>query len=147
VLARIFSGQARFDRQLLITLSGVLVWLLGYEFVKLIAFSFTWRSLSTYQFVGAWCLAAVVCFAHLNEIAPSRAKLNAAIIASLAAIAVVMHVLVQIEQRSRLDQRVVATTLMPPALRLAPPVHEDAFFAAVERLKSTVDRARMAEPP
>ncbi len=147
VLARVFSGEARFGRQLLIALWGLLFWLIGYELIKLIAFSFTWRWLAAYQYVGGWCLAAAVCFAHLNEVAPSRAKLNAAIMAALAAGAIAMHVLVQIEQRSATDQRIFATSLMPPVLQLAPPVREDAFFAEVERLKSAVDHARIADPP
>ncbi len=147
VLARIFSGQARFDRHLLIALGGVLVLLLGYEVVKLVAFSFTWRSLASYQYLGAWCLAALICFAHLGEIAPSRARLNAAIVGSLAAIGIAMQVLVHIEQHSGGEQRVVATTLLPPGLRLGPPTREDAFFAEIERLKDAVDRARMTEPP
>lgn len=147
VLARIFSGEARFGRHMLIALCGLLLWLLGYELIKLVAFSFTWRWLATYQYVGAWCLAAAVCFAHISEIAPSRAKLNAAIMAALAAGAIAMHVLVQIEQRSATDQHIFATSLLPPALQLAPPVRDDAFFAEIERLKGTVDRARTADPP
>ena len=49
--------------------------------------------------------------------------------------------------RSRFGQQSYVRHLKPPALRLAAPQSEDAFFADAARIKPTLDNARKDAPP
>jgi Inner membrane component of T3SS, cytoplasmic domain len=146
VLARIFSGQARFERNLLIALSGLLVYSLYDEFVELAAFSLSWRVLATYQYVGSLCILAVTCFYHLRETGPTWLRLKGGILAGLVCLAVATQVLRQSEAHFGYAPPIAMHHLMPPSLRLTPLKSEDAFFADVEKLKKRLDRARTEEP-
>lgn len=147
VLSRVFSGQARFERNLLIALSGLLVYSIFNEFVDFAGFSLSWRALTTYQFVGMWSLLAVVCFLHLREIGSSWLKLKGAAVAALLAVAIGMQILNQSEVRTGFDQQSYARRLLPPMLRLAPSRNETTFFADVEELKSRLDHDRTEDLP
>ncbi len=147
VLARIFSGQARFERNLLIALSGLLAYSLYDEFVEFTAFSLSWRLLATYQYVGSLCILAITCFRHLREIGPSRPWLKGGILAGLVCLAVATQTLRQSEAGLGYGSPVTTHRLLPPSLRLAPVKSEDAFFADAQKLKKRLDRARSEESP
>jgi hypothetical protein len=147
LLARIFAGQARFERNLMIALSGLLAYSLYDEFVEFTAFSLSWRLLSTYQYVGSLCILAVTCFHHLREIGPTRLWLKGGILAGLVCLAVATQTLRQSEAGFGYGSPVTTHRLLPPGLRLAPLKSEDAFFADVEKLKRRLDRARSEESP
>lgn len=146
ILSRIFSGQARFERNLLIALAGLLTYSLYNEFVAYFSFAFSLRALTTYQYVGMWGLFAAICFFQLREIGQSRLVLKGTVVAALAGIAIAMQALSQFEMRAGYAPQVYARHLMPPALRLTPLQTETAFFARVEQLKDKLDRDRSEEP-
>jgi hypothetical protein len=146
ILARIFSGRARFERTLLIALSGMLVFSLYNEVSAFAGFALVWRGLANYQYVGMWIILAAVCFLHLREINPSRPLLKGGLVAAVVGLAIAVQTLAQSEQRAGGEPR-SAASLMPPAFRLSPLQTETAFFADVERLKSKLDQARTEDPP
>jgi len=146
VLSRIFSGQARFERNFLIALSGLVVYSLYREFADAAAFAFSWRALAAYQYVGIWSLLAGVCFLHLREVSPTRLKLKAGLVAALLATGIGVQLLNQSELRSGIDRQTTALRLLPPAFRLTSPQDETTFFADIETLKTKLDQDRM-EPP
>jgi hypothetical protein len=147
VLSRVFAGQARFERNLLIALGGILIYSLFDEFVTYGAYALSWRALVTYQYVGMLCLLAIVCFLHLRELRPTRLKLKAGIVAVLLGVAIGMHLLGQSEIRTGFDPQSYVRRLQPPALRLAPAQSETAFFADVEQVKIKLDRDRKEALP
>ncbi len=146
VLSRIFSGQARFERNFLIALSGLVVYSLYREFADAATFAFSWRGLAAYRYVGIWSLLAAVCFLHLREVSPTRLKLKAGLVVALLAIGIGVQLLNQSELRTGIDRQATALRLLPPGFRLAPPQDETTFFADIEALKTKLDRDR-TEPP
>ena len=147
VLSRVFAGQARFERNLLIALGGIFVYSLFDEFVVYGSYALSWRELVAYQYLGTLCLLAVVCFLHLRELGPTRLKLKGGIVAVLLGVAIGMHILSQSEIRTGFDPESYVRRLQPPALRLAPARSETAFFADVEQLKSKLESDRKEALP
>ena len=147
VLARIFSGQAHFERHLVIALAGLLTYSLYGEFVEFTAFSLSWRLLTTYQYVGSLGILAVTCFHHLREIGPARPRLKAGLLAGLVCLAVATQTLRQSEAGFGYESPVTTQRLLPPGLRLAPLKSADTFFADVAKLRKPLDRARTEDAP
>jgi hypothetical protein len=146
VLRRIFSGQARFERNLLIALAGMVIYSFYREFAGFAAFALSWRGLASYQYIGVWSLLAAVCFLHLREVSPTRLKLKAGLVVALLATGIGVQLLNQSELRTGVDRQASVVRLLPPEFRLAPPQTEDSFFADIEALKSQLDNDR-TEPP
>jgi Inner membrane component of T3SS, cytoplasmic domain len=146
VLTRIFSGQAHFERNLLIALAGMVIYSLYREFTGIAAFAFSWRGLASYEYIGVWSLLAAVCFLHLREVSPARLKLKAGLIVALLATGIGVQLLNQSELRTGVDRQASVVRLLPPEFRLAPARTEDTFFADIEALKSQLDNDR-TEPP
>ena len=147
VLSRIFSGQARFERHLVIALAMLLVFSVYEELCDIGAFALSWRVLADYSYVGAWALFATLCFLHLREIGPGHLKLKAGVVSGLAAAVIGAQTLAQSEMRTWMTQQSYLHDLKPPMLRIAPPQTDAAFFADAESLKGKLDRARKEEPP
>jgi FHA domain-containing protein len=146
ILSRIFSRRARFERHLLIALTVLFAFSLLNELVDYSAFALAWRVPEIYQYIGAWLFFAVLCFLHLRAIGPSRLKLKAGVVAGLAVIAISAQILEQSENRPFEGYNNYVRNLKPPALRLASPQSERAFFADVEMLKAPLDQARTEDP-
>ena len=144
ILCRIFSGQARFERNLVVALVGLLILKLYSDFAESVGFALSWYSIARYDYVASYSVVAAICFWHLREVGPSRLKLKAGAVAALAAITIAAQTLPQMEARDYAAPN-YARHLMPPAFRLAPLRSESVFFADVERLKNRLDRDR-AEP-
>jgi FHA domain-containing protein len=142
LLSRIFSGAARFERNLLIGLSGLLAFSLFNEFAQFSAFALTWRIPTTYGYVAMWCILGVACFFHLRAVGASRLPLKAATVLGLAVLAIGIQTLMQSEAFHDSGRQNTVQRLLPPALRLAPVRNETTFFGEIEQLKSRLDRDR-----
>jgi hypothetical protein len=142
VLARIFAGQARFERNLVIALTGALTYSLYNELVDLSVFGFAWRPLVTYQYIGAWVLLAGTCFFHLRELGPGWWKAKLGAVAALALVAILMQTSGQSELFGSRDREAPTRRLLPPSFRLSPGHSVDAFFGDVSGLKARLDRDR-----
>jgi len=147
VLTRIFSGEARFERNLLIALAGMVIYSLYREFAEFSAFAFSWGALATYQYIGIWSLLAAVCFLHLRVVSPTRLTLKACLVVALLATGIGVQLLSQSEVPTGLDRQATALHLLPPEFRLAPLQTEDAFFADIGALKAKLDRDRTEPQP
>jgi hypothetical protein len=147
VLTRVFSGQARFERNLLIALAGMVTYSLYREFADFAGFSLSWSALATYQYVGVWSLLAAVCFLHLRVVSPARPRLKAALVVALLAAGIGVQLLNQSELRTGIDRQATALHLLPPEFRLAPLQTEDSFFADIEALKAKLDHDRTEPQP
>ncbi|MBI5506003.1 MAG: FHA domain-containing protein, partial [Deltaproteobacteria bacterium] len=145
VLARIFAGHARFERHLTIALAALLGLSLFDEAVDAGAFAFSWRLLANYAYVGAWLITATACFFHLREIAPTRLRLEGAVVFALGAAAVAAQTLAQSEIRPWLARGSYLRELRPPFFRVVQPQDDAAFFAGAERLRPSLERARKDE--
>ncbi len=141
ILCRIFSGQARFERNVLAALVGLLGFTVYSDFASSVGFALSWYPIATYDYIASYSIIAATCFWHLREIGPTRLKAKASAVGALAAIAIAAQTLTQTEARDYTPQN-YARYLMPPAFRLAPLRSESAFFADVERLKGRLDRDR-----
>jgi hypothetical protein len=147
ILTRIFAGQARFERHLVIALSALLAFSIYGDIADIGAFALSWRVLADYFYVGGWALFAALCFLHLREIGPARLKQKAGVVAGLAIAAVAAQTLAQSELRGWVSQQSYLRDLKPPMLRIAPAQDNAAFFADALRLKAKLDRARKEESP
>jgi Inner membrane component of T3SS, cytoplasmic domain len=146
ILSRIFSGQARLERNLLIALAGLLVFLLYGEFAEFASFALTWRALVSYDYVVMWSIVAATSFFHLRTIGPAGLKLKGGVLAGLLGLVIATQTLAQSELRAEFGQQSYLRRLLPPALRLTPAQDENAFFAEIEQLKTKLDRDRTDDP-
>jgi hypothetical protein len=140
--SRVLSGQAHLERNLLIALSGVLVYSLYNEFAHFSAFALSWTAVSDYGSIAAWCMLGAAFFLHWREASPSRLKLKGAVIASSLALVVAFQALKQYELPADFGRQITMRRLLPPSLRLAPASDQGTFFGEVERLKAKLDRDR-----
>jgi len=145
IAARIFAGQSRFERNLLIALLGAL----GLEAVGIAseigAFGLSWSALANETFIGYLAVVALASIAHLHEINPARTFVSASVVGLLLVGAITVERLIQSEPRfSALNS--YDRTMLPPSLRLAPVANESSFFTSVEKLRSRVDADRAEAP-
>jgi hypothetical protein len=142
IVCRLFFGQARLLQNLLIALTGLLVFSLYRELAQFAAFAFTWPVAMNYEYAVQSFLIAVVCFFHLRETGRSHLPLKGAVVLTLLAVAVGVQTVQRFEAVSDFGPQNTARRLLPPALRLAPVRDEADFFAEIERLKAGLDRDR-----
>jgi len=149
VLSRIFTGHAQYGRHLFIACAGLLVYTAYGWLARVGAFALSLPPLTAYDFVATWPILAIVCFAHLRAIGPSRLALKAVCMLLLAGLGIGVQSLSVIDTRTRSNQPTTAllTVLEPPALRLVPPQTQDAFFSAAASLKTPLDEARAKDSP
>lgn len=145
VLARVFSGQAQFERNLAIALAGIIAYWLYHSAVQVFGFGLAWRSLAPYEAIGMWCLVALLVFLHLRVIGPARLWLKAAVVSALAGAAIAVHVVNLLDPLGGVDQTNLLRNFMPPALRLTALHSEGTFFGEVRELKTKLDRDRATE--
>ena len=142
VLCRVFSGHARFERQLLIALSGFLIFTLYRQLGDFAPFAISWYAPEKYTFAASYAVLAAICFGHLRAIGPSRLKLKGGIVAGLAIASIAAQWLMQSEAQLNYGQQNAARHLLPTAFRLKPYGNEAAFFGDVEKLKGQLDQDR-----
>jgi FHA domain len=142
ILCRIFSGQTRFERQLLIALSGLLAFTLYRQLSEFAPFAISWYAPSKYGFVVSYVLLGGICFWHLREIGPSRLRTKGGIVAGLTIVALATQWLLESEARLSYGQQSTVQHLLPTAFRLKPLRDEAAFFGDVEKLKGQLDQDR-----
>ncbi len=142
---RIFTGQGRFERNLMIALAGAL----GLEAVgiasKVGAFGLSWSALANDTFVGYFCVLAATSIFHLREINPARMLASTAVVAALLSGAIAVVSLINGETRFG-PGNAYSQTMLPPSLRLAPVANENSFFSSVEKLRGRVDEDRAEAP-
>jgi hypothetical protein len=146
IISRIFAGQARFERHLLIAVTGLFVVSMYNELTGYGAFALSSGALASYASFGLWLVAAAVCFFHLRTIGPGRLSFKAGAVTALAVLGIVAQLLAQSEMRSTFGQYAAVSQLKPPLFRLTPAQTEDTFFADVEKLQPRLDRGRNEEP-
>jgi hypothetical protein len=146
IISRIFAGQARFERHLLIAVSGLFAVSMYNELTGYGAFALSSGALASYASFGIWLIVAIVCFFHLRVIGRGRLMLKAGAVAALAVLGIIAQLLAQSEMRATFGQYATVSQLKPPLFRLTPAQTEDTFFADVEKLKPRLDRARNEEP-
>lgn len=145
IASRIFAGQTRFERNLLVALCGALGFEATSEVSALGAFGLSWSALATYSYAAIWCLLALMCFIHLRLINPARTPLKAAIVLATLGLAITLQTVIQTDSRPRFQQSYVRR-LLPPALRLSRVEDEASFFAAVQKLQGQLDEDRAEAP-
>jgi hypothetical protein len=146
VLSRIFTGVAHFDRHLLIALCGLLAFFLFDELSDFGSFAFSSRGLADYAYVGNWLLFAALCFVHLRAMGPRRIPVKAGAVAALAVAAIAAQTVSRSDESSLVGQQSYLSALKPPMFRLKRAEPLDDFMSDTDRIKSTLDKARL-EPP
>ncbi|HJT97555.1 MAG TPA: FHA domain-containing protein [Rhodanobacteraceae bacterium] len=146
VVARVFTGKARFGLHFLIGAAGMLVFSAYDQAAEMGAFAWSWTSLASSSYVVAWLILGGIVLAHLFAINRARKPLKIAVAAVVAAAGIAMQTLKHSEIRSNYGQPVTLRRLEPPALRLVAPQREAAFFTDAASLKTSLDKARTEEP-
>jgi hypothetical protein len=147
LLSRIFSGQSRFLRNLLIVLAGAFALSLYNELAQILAFAWTWPAASSYQYVVIWSILAVMCFFHLREVGPARLWLKGAIVTTVLVTVIAAQTLQQSEAFSDSGRQNTTRLLMPPSFRAVPLRDENALFGGIADLKAKLDRDRNPARP
>ena len=147
LLSRIFSGQARFVRNLLIALTGGLAMTLYSWIANFVSYALTWSAPATYSFAAFWSIGAVMCFFHLAKIGPPRLWLKGSVIALLLVVAITVQALQVSEAFFRSGRQNTPRLLMPPSLRIAPLHDQAAFFGDIAKLKGQHDEDRTKARP
>jgi len=147
VVCRVFYGQSGFLQNLLIALTGLLVFSLYREFTQFAAFAFTWPVGVNYDYAAESIVVAVVCFFHLREAGRSHLVQKGVAVAALLAIAIAVQTVQRSEAVSDFGPQNTARRLLPPALHLGPVRGEGDFFAEIERLKAGLDSDRTPARP
>lgn len=146
ILSRIFGGEARFDRNLVIALAGVLVYSLYNEVATFAAYSFSSRTIASFHGMLVWALLAAVSFLHLRVIGRTRLWLKASVVAVLALAVIGVQALSRSEAQEMIGQQTVFNRLMPPFMRLSPVQDRASFFAEVDGLRRQLEEDRKIEP-
>src|SRR5262249_11129653 len=123
MVSYVLSGQACFERSLLIALCGALLFAFGNEVAEIAAFALSFSAIATYSYPGAWVLLAVLCFLQLRDVSAPRLWLKGGVIAALAVLAIATQTLLQMDGRTDstdADRQSEARHYMPPAFRLVP---------------------------
>jgi hypothetical protein len=147
LLSRIFSGQSRFLRNLLIVLAGAFALSLYNELAQILAFAWTWPAASSYQYVVIWSILAVMCFFHLREVGPARLWLKGAIVTTMLVTVIGAQTLQQSEAFSDSGRQNTTRLLMPPSFRAVALRDENALFGGIADLKAKLDRDRNPARP
>jgi hypothetical protein len=147
IASRIFIGQARFERHLLIGLWGALANWAWSSAAAIVGFGLSLPGLIGYREIGLWCIVGMVVFCHLCVFGPSRLWLKGVAAAAVAASAVALLTANQLDNLGRTDDQRLMQNFMPPIFRLSVPIADTAFFADVGRLKAKLDRDRLEEAP
>ena len=140
ILTRIFSGQARFERHLLIAATTVLLSSLIETGGKVLAFAGSWPDILTYQYVVVWILSGTAIYCHLWVIGPSHQRLKGGLVAALVVVGLAIQSASLFDSQDRSTPREVH--LMPPSLRLAPLQTTAMFFANIDGVKAQLERDR-----
>lgn len=144
VFSRIFSGQARFGRNLTIGVAGILAYTIYHMLSDALAFAFASAAIANYAFIGLWLLLGAVCFFHLQSIAATRPLLKTAIVGGLAVCVIGFQLANQFDLANPVRQLpIYARSLLPPAFRLARVKSEDGFVAEIDAMKSKLDADRV----
>ena len=146
ILTRIFAGEARFERNLVAALAGMLIYSLYNEVASFAAFSFSSRTIASFHGMLVWVLLAAVTFVHLRIIGRTRLKLKAAAVTALALAVIGVQALSQSEARETFGQTNAQSRLLPPTLRLAPVRDWNSFADEIEATRRRLDEDRKAEP-
>ncbi len=142
VVCRVFSRRARFERNLKITLGGLLIYFVFRELLQLGAYSLALTELQTYQFASMVVLVAIICLLHLRTIGQSLMWLKGGALAALVVVVLAAQALTQSEMQLGNNQQDYVRRVMPPSLRLAPLRTEDAFFQNAANLRPNLDADR-----
>jgi hypothetical protein len=142
LVSRLLSGQGHLERNLLIALTGVLVYSLYNEFAQFSAFALSWSAVSDYGNLVAWFILGAAFFLHWREASPTRLPLKGAVVVGLLVLALAYQALKQYELPADFGRQITMRRLLPPSLRLVPARDQGTFFDEVERLKAKLDRDR-----
>jgi hypothetical protein len=146
IVARVFTGHARFGLHFLIVAAGLLAYSAYDQIAEIGAFAVSWSALATSSYVVAWIVLGGICLAHLLAINRAHKALKIGVALVLAAAGIAMQTLKVDELRANYGQPVTLRRLEPPALRLVAPQREAAFFTDSAALRDRLDEARTEEP-
>lgn len=140
IVSRIFAGETRFARHLLIATAGVLAFSLFDEISTVTAYGASWSAILRFEYIATWVVLAVVCFLHLHQVGRSHLALKAGLVGLLMASGIAIQSVNQFDGRE--FQPRPQARLLPPSMRVAPLKSEDAFLAEIAAVKTKLDRDR-----
>jgi hypothetical protein len=147
LLSRLFSGQSRFLRHVVIAEVAVLAFWIYDELAQVSAFSLTSPVAYSYEYIAAWLAFAAMCFLHLREVGRTHLVAKGIVVAVLLVAVLAVTTVQRSEAFARSGRQTVVHVLMPPALRLVPLQDESAFFADVGKLRTDVNDDRAKAKP
>jgi hypothetical protein len=147
LMSRIFAGQARFERHLLVALAGFLVNLALDKGWDLVAYVFAIPTSALGSSAVGWALVAAISYAHMLVIGPGRLGIKAASVTLLAVTAIGLQWVAARELEKTSGAQTDQTTLLPPALRIVPGKDDAKFFEATGALRAKLEKARSEDLP
>ncbi len=120
VLSRIFIGQAKLERNLLIAVAGALVYSLWNEVVWFFTYAFASRALIGSGPVVFWLVLTVICILHLRAISPAHGWMKAGAVLMLGLAGIGAQTLTASDTPAGSPYQGAPRRLLPPAFRVAP---------------------------
>lgn len=146
LIARVFSGRARFAATMRVAAAGALAAAAWGVLTQAAAYGFAWREIHEWRSLGWWALAGAVSWMHLRIIGPKHFGAAAALVCLIAASGASIVVMTRLEKQRTDGLAASLGPLLPPAFRVAPAASLEDFLAGADAARRQVDESRKKEP-
>jgi len=140
LLTKVFTGHPQFWRHLRVACGFGLLGVFASYVSDLLAFVFSWESLTRFDFVLMTVVFAAAALAHLLiALAPRRRRGLVIVVVSLALLALATSMGMNWLKNKRVSKQMYMSTLLPPSWRLAPTVSVEQFMRETGMLRQRLD--------
>jgi len=139
---RLFGGNTRLGRHLLIFGSGFAAAMLWDLVGSALAYALSWEVITRYESHVLIAIIATIVFFHLKHISPYRVRYLGMSCIAISVIGSAIILVINYSSGNRFSDELYMSVRMPPALRLSADKPVATLITAAEKLKSQVDIAR-----
>lgn len=139
---RLFSGHARFGRHVFIAACGMVVLEIFGHLSGLLAFAFSWETLSRYGNHIAIAFGAAMVYFHLTTIKPRATRRALVTAVSLSIFGSGFMLMTNYQRSGKLSDELYLREMYSPSLRVSKDHNLDQFMSGAVKLKTEVDAER-----
>jgi pSer/pThr/pTyr-binding forkhead associated (FHA) protein len=139
---RLFAGHARFGRHVFIAACGMVVLEIFSHLSGLVAFAFSWETLSRYGSHIAIALGATMVYFHLTTIKPRAAHRAKVTAIGLSMLGSAFMLMTNYQRSGKLMDELYMRELYSPSFRVSENHTLDQFMSNAAQLKAEVDSER-----
>ena len=140
LLSKTFTRQSHFGWHVRVFVIASLVFVVLGTLPPLVAFVFSWPSVTDYAFVAVIAAVATTIYFHLLAVEPGRERLMRAVAVTGFAVGVALQVWFNFQRTGRPGEELYMNHLFAPQLRLARPVAVPGFIDNLAPMQAILDR-------